>query len=568
MTKIRSKVDSASLVTNTPGCSATPAISYYKPREVTAVRLVSIRGLINSRTAFVSVIVILTILLNLGDLAKNTSPDFGAYWVNGWFISQGMVPYEDFFEHKTPLFSVAIAGWMKLFGPEFLSSWLFKLSTIFALTSTSYFVARKLDLARPVAKIATVIVAFYTASHVLELNDNGLIVVFTSIFEMLAIATGYAAAKQRDGRRFGLAAGAFLALAMAARQTAVVLLPFTLIAALVIGYRKNKQLDTLGIVWILVGFSAMVLVLLAVYLFDGGNISSIRTQLIDFNLNYLDSTRRNPLDFVNTWFLNLTLPDRVMLTLAFTAAVYLAIRRKLSSIDPDVAIFVVIILLGVVVSLVAQGRHKDYYFKQFVPFAALLVAPYLYGLFSDISAMKITTAVRAFLITTLIVVGLAAPIQREVEVQIWLYRQYIQKSTDQLGGSVSADANFLNTRYPDAELKFAIVGDYHVELAAYTEAEWITVDTIWGPSRSVGGGVRRMSESELKDWVEQVNQTEFVLLIDYGDGRHSYTLQDEFSEIDDSNNHWKEAVLSVTRDMQRIDYPSDKLAIYVKGDTR
>ena len=59
------------------------------------------------------------------------------------------------------------------------------------------------------------------------------------------------------------------------------------------------------------------------------------------------------------------------------------------------------------------------------------------------------------------------------------------------------------------------------------------------------------------DWVEQVNRTEFVLVLDY-------TNPNKKTEPDDLKDKVKAAVRSVTRNMQRIEYPSKELVIYVR----
>ena len=134
-------------------------------------------------------IAVMILVMSAGDLTRNISDDFGFYFANGWFISQGMLPYEDFFTHKTPLFPVAIAGWTMVFGTSFFSAWLLKLTIVGILTGVAYFSARKMDMARTTAMIAATLTAFFSASHVIELKDNGIIVVFASIFELVAIAS-------------------------------------------------------------------------------------------------------------------------------------------------------------------------------------------------------------------------------------------------------------------------------------------------------------------------------------------------------------------------------------------
>ena len=60
-------------------------------------------------------------ILFIPDFGTYLGTDFGVYFNSGKLLTQGMVPYKDFFDHKTPLIYFYFAAWIKLFGTGWFS---------------------------------------------------------------------------------------------------------------------------------------------------------------------------------------------------------------------------------------------------------------------------------------------------------------------------------------------------------------------------------------------------------------------------------------------------------------
>lgn len=151
-----------------------------------------------------------------------------AYWnrslglsIAGWFelyavqMTQGQLPYRDFFLFTTPLFPAALAGWFKLTGASMVSSFAFGALLRAVVTTAVYAWVRRLGAHAVPALIAVTVVSMLAAS------DTGEPVNYYNHF-CIAWVLGSAMLLHRSGlQRPGwlLAAGAAAALAVLAKQT-------------------------------------------------------------------------------------------------------------------------------------------------------------------------------------------------------------------------------------------------------------------------------------------------------------------------------------------------------------
>ena len=492
------------------------------------------------------------LIVSAGDLTRNISPDLGFYFANGWFISQGMLPYEDFFTHKTPLFPVAIAGWMMVFGTSFFSAWLLKLSTVGVLTGVVYFSARKMDVTRSTAMIAAALTAFFSASHTIELKDNGLIVVFASSFELVSIASAYAISRKRGHRKYGLIAGASLMLGIAARQTALFLLPFIVVALILVAYKNNRRLVILGTAWIFAGLLSTGILLLLIYIAAGGGLSSVTQQLIEFNTTRVSSLRQPVPDFLHDWFVFLIAPGRLILTLGIVTAAGLAIRKQVTGIGPGGLTFLSMASLGIGLSLYALGGFHEYYFRQIVPLASLLTAVVLAGVLSNMGALRTVPMVRTFVVVTLIWVGLLGPGLREFEAQVFLIREYSDRSEGVgIGGDEAAIASFLRDRHPNDELKLLVVGAASDDVYAYARAKPVSIYT-----NSIAMlSLRFFTDEEIDEWVEQVRGSDYDVIL-------AHSPRSDAGDDSPQGKRYRSMVERVTQGLNRIEYPNAQIGLF------
>ncbi|MCH2240915.1 MAG: glycosyltransferase family 39 protein [Aquabacterium sp.] len=151
-----------------------------------------------------------------------------AYWnrslglsIAGWFelyavqMSQGLLPYRDFFLFTTPLFPATLAGWFKVADTSMAASFAFGALLRAVVTTAVYAWVRRLG-GRPVPTLVAV-----TAVSMLAASDTGEPVNYYNHF-CIAWVMGSAMLLQGSAlRRPGwlLAAGALAALAVLAKQT-------------------------------------------------------------------------------------------------------------------------------------------------------------------------------------------------------------------------------------------------------------------------------------------------------------------------------------------------------------
>jgi hypothetical protein len=243
---------------------------------------------------------VLVFVLGAVDFAAELGTDYGAYFSHGWFITCGLIPYGDFWTHKTPLLPVMIAVWVKLFGTGFLVAAVFPLVVSCIATLVVYKFARALELSKTVAVGAALLFAFVVGSHPVDPTRNGIIVIAAAVCEMLAIILAIRGI-DAERRTYLAATGIMIALGFATRQTAaIVCIP----VAIVIAMRRGRQqvarsvLDV-GLVAVTAGISAGAMALY--FVVNRVPLATVWHQIYGFNVVYSAGHRMKLTWWLSEW---------------------------------------------------------------------------------------------------------------------------------------------------------------------------------------------------------------------------------------------------------------------------
>jgi len=497
-------------------------------------------------------IVMIVAALMLIDLTRDVSADYGFYFSNGWFITQGLIPYEDFFTHKTPMFPVIIAGWITVFGTSLLSVWLLKMSLILSLTGTTYYTARTMGFVRSIALIGAGLTALFSASHLIEGKDHGLIVIVASIFEMLAIAWTFAIIQRRSSRKYGLAVGIAIAIGVAVRQSAAFILPFLIVALFINFVGKDRRLAINGAIWIIAGFVVTGVLLVLVYLAAGGSFSTMYDQVVSFNVVRLSGLRQNSFDLVHDWFQYAVVSSRVVIGRGIAATAVLVLGRKRPVENLQANRLLLLAMLGVGIALFAQGQFFNYYYRQVVPIGSLLVAVVFVRMSSEYVSLRDLPVVRTFVVVALVTLVFLAPMQHEFQTQLFMFREYRAAPANQgLGGHELALSKFLNSRRPEGDFKILVLGANIDEVYAYARALPASTFTNMVPLQWTG----YLTDEEFDEWFAEAKASDFDIVLD-----RNMLLDPE--NPNPRIGRFIEAADELTKDLTRVEYPSDRITIH------
>ncbi len=179
--------------------------------------------------------------------ARYVAPDEGFYLLAAELVSQGKVPYLDFFYPQAPYQPYIIASWFKIFGASWLSARIFT-SLLFSLIGLLIF-ARLRNNCRTFSAL-TGLILFNTSALALNwflpIKNYGLtaVLLYTSYY-LIAVT---------PNRLRGFLAGIFLASAIGCRSYVAILAP----ACVLIIFFKNRRLLLPFIFGGLVGGSPML----------------------------------------------------------------------------------------------------------------------------------------------------------------------------------------------------------------------------------------------------------------------------------------------------------------------
>jgi hypothetical protein len=232
------------------------------------------------------------------DFASDLGTDYGGYFSDGWFMTRGLVPYRDFWMHKTPFLAVVLAGWIRTFGAGFYAAAAFPLAVTAVAATIVYWFASTLRFPRVVAALSSGLFAFFAAYHGLDATRNGVIVIAAASSEMLALIAALAASGTRRRWLFAVS-GLFLSLAIATRQpTLVTAIPIALIVATARATVRNKAVD--AAIWC-AGIASGVVMFAAFFAAHQVRLGTLIDDLYRFNIVLAEGHRLKMTWWLSGW---------------------------------------------------------------------------------------------------------------------------------------------------------------------------------------------------------------------------------------------------------------------------
>lgn len=248
--------------------------------------------------------------------------DPGAFCYEGYLVSQGWMPYRDFWEHKNPGMALLLGGVFAVFGASVLVARLAEAVLIAAAADCLIRIERRL-FAEKATGVSGLI--YSMLSSIPQLTDGGLYTGFWSAaFQVFAVSAMLAAIDARARWRMAIAvlAGFFFFCAFSCRQTGLA----GLALLLPILVRTSRPIAVRVLTGVLLTFSALALLSVA-WLFVTAAWPRFIQDTIEFNvaknawLAQVDPRRTRIWSMLRGWTAILWLPASLALVgLAVTFA--------------------------------------------------------------------------------------------------------------------------------------------------------------------------------------------------------------------------------------------------------
>lgn len=366
-----------------------------------------IPGLIRSNLGIFCAVAFVVLLFSAIDLRTPMGTDYGVYFSNGWFMSQGLLPYVDFWTHKAPLLVMALSGWILVFGSELASAVVFNILLTILASLAAYLLALKLELGRRAAAVSALIFAFFTSSHLVDPTRNGIIIVLAAGLEMFALASLIAGI--RRSKRFPLIlSGVLVVLAAATRQTSAVAYFAMLAAVFAFGRASGIRKLATDAVYLTVGCLAGTTAFLLYFLFEGVPLSIVWDQLYTFNIAYATGYKIKMTWWISGW-VDLISPHQLHILLFGVCAYLLTVMRKLIRREHLAAheiILPTLLLLHGFATYASQKINAMYFF-QALPEASIMTGLVIVGALTPADKEhERSPAGRTFVVAVLLVLTL------------------------------------------------------------------------------------------------------------------------------------------------------------------
>lgn len=248
-------------------------------------------------------LIILTVSFYAIDYNSDFGTDYEVYFSNGWFLTEGMLPYVDFWTHKTPLLPFVLAGWIGMFGHSIGAAVSFLIVITVAASYAVFELAKVLDTNRTAAVIAALCYVFFSAIHLLDPTRNGGIIIFASLFEILSVITLIAGLEKRK-RLHLLTSGILVFLAFAIRQTSAIIF-LSMLAIIIIANKNNSKHVARQIGILSLGSIIAVVVFILYFVINQVPFNIIWDQIYAFNIQYASGYAGPWTEWVTGWMSSL-----------------------------------------------------------------------------------------------------------------------------------------------------------------------------------------------------------------------------------------------------------------------
>lgn len=310
-----------------------------------------------------------TIVLFRGLMIPGYLPrDPGAFCYEGYLVSQGWVPYRDFWEHKNPGMALLLGGLFSIFGASVSVARLGEAALIAAAAGSLIRIERRLF-----AETATGISApiYALLSSIPQLSDGGLYTGFWSAaFQVFAVWVALAAIDARPRWRTTIAglAGIFFFCAFACRQTG--LAGLALLVPILM--RTTRPIAIRVLAGVLLTFALLCLCLVG-GLFIAGAWPRFVQDTIEFNvaknawLAQVDPQRARIWSMLHGWIAILWLPAG----LAFAGLLACTAKKMTGAASLLIAAW---LALGLLASITSRAGYWHYVLECIPPLALAIAA--------------------------------------------------------------------------------------------------------------------------------------------------------------------------------------------------
>ncbi len=327
---------------------------------------------IGRKLALLGILATLSTLLYGVDFISDFGTDYSVYFSNGWFMSKGLLPYMDFWTHKAPLLVMILAGWISLFGHSMVSAALFLIMVTVIASYVVYALSNALELGLPVAILSSLGFVFFTATHLLDPTRNGIIVILSSIFEMLAVIILLKGLKHGT-RQHLLLSGFFVFLAFATRQTAAI--TYLGLMAIIFVANRKKSIRQAFEQAMTVSFGSVIAAVgfIAYFVLNKIPLDLIWDQIYTFNINYAAGYQVEFTDWVFGW-MDLFQKSKLHLigvgVLAYFIGTGSRLVKRIEIRMADWTLIILVVLHSLAICL--QNKVQIIYFLQLLPEITIL----------------------------------------------------------------------------------------------------------------------------------------------------------------------------------------------------
>jgi len=329
---------------------------------------------------FGAIVVLVVSILVIPDFFMYSGTDYGVYFNNGRLLSQGQIPYKDFWDHKTPGIYIYLALWQLIFGSGWFSAKA-SLIPIYVLWGVAIFAFSKITFKRNLPSIITALVGVY---FVLRLGfdpaRNGAILVLSTSVELLALSLIYRITMQTNIPQnnlhqivIGILVGILSTIAFLIRQTSIT--PFLVLFFLLIfsHITKKKSRTLINFGSFAVGSLTIIMAAILLARVMRLTISDIYKPLIVYNRLYAEYYFSQPT--IKAW-MDILLSDIIWWVPTLVGVFVLILHRSDDRENANIkqtGLKFLYLCLGIAIFLtVLSIRPQNYYRIQYYPYLFII----------------------------------------------------------------------------------------------------------------------------------------------------------------------------------------------------
>lgn len=315
--------------------------------------------------------------------------DSGVFMYGGWRITEGEIPYKDFWDHKPPIiFFINAFGYLIGFGSRW-GIWITELLNLFIAATFSYLLLKKIFS----KKIATLATIFWIVSLPGPLQGGNFTTEYTLSFQFISLYLFYKFLTEKK-YRYLFWIGLFGGIAFMLKQNAIGIWVSIFLGLILAKFNFLKSFSLKNsIVNLITGFT-FVIIPIILYFFANSSMSEFFDAAFVYNFVYTDTGISflekifNSIKYI-VFALNRFVSGVILLSLVTTLVflcfkVYKEYRKKLvANISKENKIIYFIFFIGTFIDFLLislSNRNYPHYYLTLFPYIGFFVAN-LFSLF-------------------------------------------------------------------------------------------------------------------------------------------------------------------------------------------